>query len=155
MYAAEVSSDLFQGDIVNDFPFVILKDVAAGEFNEQGEAEFPLKAKLSRVILLSQTCDLQQRQYVIVCPVYPLASVSLNSNNVTLVKKRRMYQWFYLPKVDGVIEDSLADFQSIYYVPQTLVNQYKEKRLLSLSDWGRHHLGWALSAYFGRPIESK
>jgi hypothetical protein len=40
--------------------------------------------------------------------------------------------------------------------PELSLEILKQKlKNLGLSDWGRHHLGWALGDFFGRPIESK
>lgn len=67
-----------------------------------------------------------------------------------------MKDWFYLPGKNGAIAESFVDFQKIHYFPkELLIGEYLEKRVVALSDWGRHLLGWALSDYFARPIEDK
>jgi len=181
MYARKVFTkevDFYQGDIIDDFPLFIFTE----DFNLLDESEpkdnfkirkvetistnpkkiigaFPVE--LSRVIILSQTCDIKNNNTVIVAPVYSLSAVIadglLSEPNTKLVSKRRgaMKDWFYLPAIEGVIGESFVDFQKIHYSPKKIFEQYREKRVIALSDWGIHLFSWAISDYFGRPIEDK
>lgn len=155
--ASELSHDIFyQGDLVKNFPFFIFdQEISPEVFGAGTETKLEVKAKLSLVMILSQTCDLQRRPNIIVCPVYRMQDFSFNKSEIDAIKKRKTSYWFYLPQVDGILEESIADFQTIYYVPRTLLEQHKSNKVMTLTDWGRHHLGWALSYYFGRPIENK
>lgn len=155
--ATDLNQDIFyQGDLVKDFPFFIFdKDTSLAGFEKNPEAKLEVKAKLSLVMVLSQTCDVQRRKNAIVCPVYKIQNFSFSKDDSEKIKKRKTSYWFYLPKLDGIIEESIADFQTIYYVPRELLESHKRNKIITLSDWGRHHLGWALGGYFGRPIESK
>ena len=159
MYVPVSSLDLtllYQGDLIKDFPFLIFKkETLSGKFDSAEEVKLEVPAKLNTVIVLSQTCDVQNRENILVCPVYEMQVFSFNRDEIESIKKRKTGYWFYLPKLEGTIEDSVADFQTIYYVPRDFLESYKSKKFLALSDWGRHHLGWALSNYFGRPIEEK
>jgi hypothetical protein len=167
---------LYQGDVVKDFPFFIFEDnlkilknlkkpnvydtakTNEGTF-DKGEELVMIKAKLNNIIILSQTCDIQERENIIIAPVYSIKSLEgsgvLTGGRLGLIRKRKINYWFYLPKLEKAIEDSLTDFQTIYYIPRTFLEKYKNNKILTMSDWGRHHLGWALSNYFGRPIEDK
>lgn len=162
---------LYQGDVLKDFPFLVFEQDLKilrkidGQFQlvtpdnsyVDGEEKVGLIAKLERVILLSQTCDIEHRSHVVVAPVYSFTKIEgLPGGQAGLVKKRKgMNFFFYLPEYTGIIEESYADFQLIHYVPKSFIEKYRSNKILSMSDWGRHHLGWALANYFGRPIEKK
>jgi hypothetical protein len=158
----------FQGDILKDFPFYVLDRTVSVDKKETGvyepsgvlnDSNIGLKViekKLETIILLSQSCDLQRREYVLICPVFKLEDLVseqiLNKETVGLIKKRKLYYLFYLPGTESFPE-SIADFQHIYHIPRSELEGLMDKRILSLSDNGRHHLGWALANYFGRPAE--
>lgn len=155
---------LYQGDILDNFPFQILdgqqpiKKTASGfEIDGNGAQEASLQAVESRrqkVMILSQNCDLQRRKNVIICPVHELAQFTsdntLNADSLRDIRGRRNYYLFYLPAF-GSLQESIADLQTMVYVPRSVVASYIEKRSVSLSDFGRHHLSWTLAVLFGRP----
>lgn len=166
----------YQGDVVKNFPFFIFKEnfnylkklkkvntyetvkTEKESFNN-GDALLAINAKLNNIIILSQTCDIQERENIIIAPVYPLKPLEdsgvLTNGKSGLIKKRKINYWFYLPKFESVIEDSLVDLQTIHYMPKVILDNYKQNKIITMTDWGRHHLGWALNNYFGRPIEDK
>jgi hypothetical protein len=165
---------MYQGDVLKDFPFFIFQEDLRGlkqsekkgfyevkekETFEDNEAILAVNSKLNHVIILSQTCDLQERENVIIAPIYSIREFEdngvLTGGKSGLIKKRKINYWFYLPEVEGLLGSSFADFQTMHYVPKKMLENYKKNKILTLSDWGRHHLGWALSNYFGRPIEDK
>jgi ABC-type glutathione transport system ATPase component len=166
---------LYQGDVIDNFPLLVIKHelsflrqsgsdfnvMPAGEIAFSGSPEefVAAKARKSRVMLLSQTCDLQQREFVMVAPIYSMADLeskgALKDGMDGLIRKRRVNYWFYLPALAGVMEESLVDFQHMHYISRSFAEDFKTTKLLSLSDWGNHHLGWALGAFFGRPVEKK
>jgi hypothetical protein len=161
----------YQGDVVKNFPFFIFdnfefveksgeKLYKKSEDKKTEEESFIIaKAKLSNIIILSHTCDIQQRENVIIAPIYPIKLFEengiLTNGKSGLIKKRKIAYWFYLPKLEGIIEDSLVDFQTIIYVSVKFLDNFRNNKVLTMTDWGRHHLGWGLSNYFGRPIEDK
>jgi hypothetical protein len=154
--ATELDTEtVFQGDLLEGFPFLIIDTIPSSAFQSGSEAKIELRAKLNTVMVLSQTCDIQRRKNVLVCPVSRVVDNEFNNDDLAKLKKRKQYYWFYLPELPDVISESFADFQTIYYVPRSLVEEAKARKIVSLSDWGRHHLGWALSAYLGRPIENR
>lgn len=147
---------LYQGDLIKDFPFLIFeKDTLIGKFETDIETKLEVRARLGLIMIISQTCDIQHRENVIVCPVYKMQDFSFNKDEAESIRKRKTGYWFYLPKLENILDESIADFQTIYYVPRDFLNQSKLNKIITLTDWGRHHLGWALSNHFGRPIESK
>jgi hypothetical protein len=171
MYAdtrANQGTTLYQGDIIADFPFFLFQSGLPIRRTETGLFElsdenpdgnnhiFAVEARKQQIIILSQTCDVQRRANVIICPVYDLKEfISDNTINVERarsIRKRGVNYWFYLPAYSDLVE-SIADMQTMIYVPRTEIEQYLTKRVVSLNDLGRHHLAWSLATYFGRPAE--
>lgn len=171
MYLADTtlidSSLLYQGDVITDFPFPVLegskkikKDQTTGQFeldessSQETESLFAIEKKLQTVMILSQTCDLQRRKNVIICPVYSLKDFIednvLNKSTVESIRKRSVNYWFYLPEYKN-LEESIVDLQTMVYVSRTTLGPYLSKRIIILSDLGRHHLSWSVVNYFGRP----
>ncbi len=162
------SSTLYQGDVVNDFPFYLfdsglpIKKNEAGHFEmdsssrEEDRALFAIETKKQMVMILSQSCDIQRRTNVIVCPVYNLQEFvtdnTINADRAKSLKERKIYYWFYLPAYNQLPE-ALADLQTMIYVPKTTIEKYLPKRIATLNDLGRHHLAWSLATYFGRPAD--
>lgn len=168
----------YQGDIIDNFPFFVIDSenfnvleagTAGKEYKinkikslsaeETTDHLIAIDARRQRVMILSQSCDIQQRGTIIFAPVFEIAKAisegRMTGNQASSLRNRKVDYWFYLPKQDGVIEESYIDFQIIHYVPKVLIIKNLQNRVLALSHWGRHHLGWALSDFFGRPIKSK
>jgi len=182
VYPVDNSNAVFyQGDIIDNFPFLVIDsdnfNVLEAESTQQTGKKYKIKkfkslpveetsdhliaidARRQKVAILSQTCDVQQRGTIIFAPVFGVAKAisdgRMTDNQASSLRNRKVDYWFYLPKQEGVIEESYIDFQIIHYVPKALIIENLKNRVLALSDWGRHHLGWALSDFFGRPIKSK
>lgn len=165
---AEIDPEiLFQGDVIDNISFFLLNKTSPlieeedvfrrSEATDSSPSLHAVVAKRQRVILLSQSCDLQRRENIVVCPVYPLvefvADNTLNSAKVDAIRQRDNNYLFYLPEFSGLPE-SIADLQTMQYISRSVVESHKTDRIASMSDLGRHHLGWALATYFGRPAIS-
>ncbi len=167
---------LYQGDVLKSIPFFIFKEQmnilknlekantyeieAANEKSFENEDILSaVNTKTSNIIILSQTCDVQDKENIIIAPIYPIKLFEdnkiLTKEKAKQIRDRKYNYWFYLPKLEGIIEDSIADFQFIQYIPKLFLEKYKNNKIVTMSDWGRHHLGWALGNYFGRPIKDK
>lgn len=182
VYPVDNSNKVFyQGDIIDNFPFFVVDsenfNVLENDLSQKTTKKYKInklrsfsnketadnliaiEARRQRVIILSQTCDVQQRGTIIFAPVFEISTAitekRMTENQANSLRARKVDYWFYLPKQDGVIEESYIDFQIIHYIPKNLILENLENRVLALSDWGRHHLGWWLSNFFGRPIKSK
>lgn len=174
MYAersAQKASLLYQGDIIDGLPFYILGDVKSVIQNDQGyyieQASIIanndvtlhiVEAKKRRVMVLSQTCDAQRRENIIICPVYTLSELvetgAIGKGKLESVRGRKVNYWFYLPP-EGDFPESIADFQTMLFVPRLSMDSFIDKKIISLNDFGRHHLAWGLAGYFGRPTEEQ
>jgi len=171
----------YQGDIIDKFPFFVvdsesfnvlevdenrtsgksfqIKKIKSLGGDRTGDCLIAIDARKQKVIILSQTCDIQQRETIIFAPVFEI-SQAIDSGRMTVgqsasLRSRKIDYWFYLPKQEPIFEESYIDFQLINYIPKSLILDNLNNRVLALSDWGRHHLGWALANFLGRPIKSK
>ena len=82
--AALDATTTFQGDIITNFPFYLLENSAGLRKNRNGQfSRVPnnsagdvglhaIESKKRNVMVLSQTCDVQRRTNIILCPVYDL-----------------------------------------------------------------------------------
>jgi hypothetical protein len=161
-------SILFQGDIIKDFPFYILENGQPMKKNSAGLFELDkdilknksaflmFKSKKQNIMILSQTCDIQFRNNIIICPVFNLeefiSANVVNADTARSIRERKKNHWFYLPAY-GQLPESIADLQSMVYISQDIIGDYLSNRIASLSDLGRHHLAYSLSIFFGRPFK--
>lgn len=172
MYASSETIDqnaLYQGDIIADFPFLISQNSQLVQKNQSGffektngteeneETLFVMAAKKQNIMILSQTCDIQRRENIIICPVFKLADLitakAINTEQAKSLRARKIYYNFYLPEL-GNFPESIADLQTMVYISREKLTGYINKRIISIDHLGRHHLAWALTNYFGRPIET-
>ena len=119
---------------------------------------------LANAIIITQSCDIQRREFISVCPVYEVSNIieklskdgsSQNKIDSFLgtLRKQEINYYFYLPayKTDSVnIEESYVDLQLVNNLPSGNISLYR--RYISLTDQGRHWLGYKLSTLFSRPF---
>lgn len=148
MYAQiEESHSFYQGDILRDTPFFIIPKSFT-------ETENGILQQNETVMILSQTCDIERRDFLIVARVISVnflkKDIGVGDNYHESLKKRKVKYYFYLP-ADNDFEESCVDFGQIIYIPKKALN--KSNRIKSLSDIGRHWLAYQLTDYFGRPFD--
>lgn len=138
----------FQGDILQDTPFFVIPK----GFDKSKRATI----QNLDVVILTQTCDIERRDFVIIGRVVrlqELVETGVSQNLIESLCKRsptRPKYLFYLPP-DRSFEESYIDFTQITYTPKNILK--KRNRVKSLSDLGRHWLAYQLSDYFGRPFD--
>lgn len=162
MYYVDIPpSGLFlQGDIFRDLfiatsseaPLVVrssdkANDVAEGiailtqlnntrELFASGFENIVLKAIKTNIIIISQTCDILNREFVIIAPVFPLSRIE-SAKKARSLKEGKMNYRFYLPRKEGIIEESYAELTILNSIKRTAL--LPEKRILSLTDFYRSH----------------
>ncbi len=168
------SSLLFQGDLISDFPVITIPnteldllfakndtypyDAEVHKSNEiqdafkNGLEKVVVDAYKSSVIILSQTCDIQNRELVVISPIFPLTNETSASKRKSIVQYRVNYR-FFLPSKPDLINDSFADFNIIYTVKRDSIDI--NKRFLSLDSQGISLLIDNLYRYFCRPVIPK
>jgi hypothetical protein len=154
----------YQGDILRNVPVTTLPlqieilrpdrnppvcmeaDVpdAFGERTELVVAE----AYKTNVMILSQTCDIQQRAFVVVAPVQSMTQVT-NRDRRRAIMEGKVNHRFWLPAATD-LEESYVELTILNSVPKELLRI--ENRFLSLSDGARHQLTDTLHRFFCRPV---
>jgi len=137
----------YQGDILVDTPCFVDRE-------DRNEAEIE-NASIKRlsVMILSQTCDILRKKFVIIAPVVTVQDLQetgvVNADQIRSLKKQDIKYWFYLPAHED-FPDSYVEFTKITHT--SISNLIKNKRMKSLSDLGRHWLSYKVSDFFGRPF---
>lgn len=149
-------SDLiYQGDALNDMLVVNLPDSTIKPITS---------------IILSNTCDIDlqnKRNFpsqIVYAPIINLGkyrdklyaksgkSREQIDSHIDSIKKQEITQIFYLPKLDGRLEESIVFFDRVCNFPNKLVDRgkLKEKRVFTLSDYGAYLFLLKLSIHFTR-----
>jgi len=121
-------------------------------------------------IVLSNTCDIDlinQRNFpsqVVYAPIFNLEKYKnslyknsqktreqIDSHIVSLVKQE-ITQIFYLPKIEGKLDDSIVFFDRVCNFPNKLIvrQNLNSRRLFTLSDYGAYLFLFKLSIHFTR-----
>lgn len=154
---------VFQGDIISNLPIVYLPG---------------LKVAQSKVLILSNTCDIDTRNqriynhaasYIQYCPIIPiknfrtiLLSSGIEIHKIdTLIKsiqRQDVTSMFYLPSSDSLnIKESVALLgATVSYESEKLNrNELQSQRLGSLSLFGWYFLLFKVSQHFSRLTEPR
>ncbi len=106
------------------------------------------EAYKTKVMILSQTCDAQNREFIVIAPIQPMSQVTNPDRRNAIVEGKVNYR-FWLPACD-VLEESFVELTILNSVPKALVGV--ENRILTLSDGARHGLTDVLHRFFCRPL---
>lgn len=161
----------FQGDILENFPVTILpetvkivrlqeklQDFSIARVYERdklddafinGTEPILAKASLMNIMILSQTCDIQNREFLSLAPVFPMANIESRSKQEA-IRKRKVFYRFHLPP-EGEFEESFLDITTINSVRRSAL--ILQNRILSLSHFGRSHFTFFIYNYFNRPFQ--
>ena len=149
------SDIIYQGDGISDMLFVNLPNP---------------EIKPIPSMILSNTCDIDLvnvRNFpsqVVYAPIFNISkyqeALYKNSiktkeqidSHINSIKNQEITQVFYLPKVEGEIDDSIVFFDRVCNFPNKLISRenLKEKRLFTLSDYGSYLFILKLSIHFTR-----
>lgn len=164
------SERIYQGDILKDQIIItipqniqILRELENKEYkffsleelNDAFEQEVHeitvVNAVKTNVIILSQTCDIERREFISIAPVFPLTKIESEKKKGSIRNHKFNYR-FYIAESDALPES---------YAELTLINSIKkeilrlDKRICSLSDYARQWLQDTLNRYFCRPFISE
>jgi hypothetical protein len=106
-------------------------------------------ARLSKrpVLVLSQTCDVQNKEYIQVAPIYPVPPDDLER-----VKSGELYSVFYLPaQVSHITHNGFADLEQIQSVHRSYIRRPFPEIHFRLKDAKVRELQQRITRYFGRP----
>ena len=179
MYAAfEQDTPLSQGDVINnvvltyipdisDPSFVVGDDVVQRDLTQPFDSQEDLivlgQAIKSPVLILTQSCDIDNREYICVARIFPLNDSAYNQINSPKKKAehiRRHYQQagvrptiYYLREVpEQNFPKSLASFLELHTVRKTENNlsYLKQNRILRLNPEAVEDLQFRIGYFFGR-----
>jgi len=112
-------------------------------------------ALVAHVIVLSQTCDIEHREFVAISPVYPLGAIS-NPDTTGAVRQGKVHHRFFLPAAEAHclpeatdLPDSWAELSVINSVPRDRLPL--DERIASLTVQGQNRLAAHLNRFFTRP----
>lgn len=120
-----------------------------------GQKEEYVAAKAVRVnaIILTQTCDIENRSYYQVAPVYP--ETRQKESALAPLRENEIGSAFYLPAVaPHIVENSYADLSHTCIVPKAYFPKNSVMQMLSarLSRLATAELQEHVAHYFGRPF---
>jgi hypothetical protein len=157
------SDDLLQGDFIKGCPIMIPpSEMSKDEVIEVRAVEYD-------VVVMSQSCDLEQRKLdlVLVCPIWPLSELEKinpyyrSSKGKESLRRGNLPGYHLLNKceIDGFKTGYLVvDFRNVYGVPfDFLMNLVKKRdRRVRLLPPYREHLSQAFARFFmrvGLPVD--
>jgi len=149
------SNNFYQGDVLKDYDIIILPDKTAKSqlvetsVSTTGTAQMFVKKLRASIMIISQTCDILHRDFVAICPVFPISRLA-NNERKDAVRGGKVNYRFWLPEKIGYIEESYVDFQIINTIKRD--NLDLTSRVVALTDRYRTHLTNCLYKFFCRPI---
>ncbi len=183
MYTAINPQEILQGDLIVDYEFIAppTDELLVVERNQSGvlitkpvsqvvkpyiggKIAVVANSFVSDAMVISQSCDIQRRDYVHLCPVHKLGNLITELSSKGFEQKRidgvldglrknTINYYFYLPpgSINEIpIEESYVDLQFVGMAPLLTLGTYS--RTLSLTDLGRHRLTFKLTNLYSRPI---
>lgn len=130
-------SQLSQGDVISEVPFYY--------FDEDGAQ----KVFKSAALVLSTSCHIDQKDKLILVPVFPLKAFQ---GNLVELKKNKVIDYMYIP--DGKLTDMFVDFGVMNTFSKVLIMKgIKDKRIhrvASLNQIGYYFFVIKLTVYLLR-----
>ena len=107
-------------------------------------------ARLSKrpVLVLSQTCDVQTKDFLQVAPIYPAEG---NDEHKTRLRQGQILSAFWLPEHMPEISESYADLSLIQAVHKSYLKRISAKQHFRVSHQRTRELQKFITRYFGRP----
>ena len=99
------------------------------------------------VLVLSQTCDVQNKDFIQVAPIYDAEPALLER----LKAGNELYSVFYMEGHPPHFGEGYADFERIQAVHKTHINRIDPAQHFRLTDRNVRRLQQNLTRYFGRP----
>lgn len=146
---------IYQGDGIND---LLVVNIPQSEIR-------PVPG-----IIISNTCDIDLENprnfpsQVVYAPIFSLEKYSqaLSNNSsktksqildhISAIKKQEITQIFFLPKLEGKLDDSIVFLDRVNNMPNKMISRedLPSKRIFTLSDYGAYMFLLKLSIHFTR-----
>jgi len=172
------STNIEQGDIFNNLPFLNLKSTTISEVIPEGNdityKDFDLTqyvagdeiknvvvaADIQPGIIITQNCDLLRSDFVSFCKIRPYEDVEKENTSPKLNKRVKFLtenyahkaKYFYLPPEmpNGFKNKMAVDFSLIHQIKLDLLRQLLSKRKCRLNSLASEHFRVKLAHYFRR-----
>jgi hypothetical protein len=153
VFYAPCNNEWYQGDIVSSFPF-ILTDLGKAEKSSPVLFEKP-------ALVISQTCDLQRRPFVQVCPIHDFEQLKRDlitagkkeegaDSFIASIRGRKVNYYFYLSSDESLgIKEGYADIGFISTVARQELIELP--RIATLNAYPRQILAYQTGNLFLRP----
>jgi len=145
------TTPLRQGEIIDDCPLLFWGRSSTA-------AEWQVSKSLSRIVILSQACDLESPKLtrVQVATVHAanalVESGVLNAQTIkTQLTRHRVFGWYFLP-ADSNFPESIIDLRDIHTIDRSLLEELaaERKRVCTLTTPYREHLAQHFAVTFSR-----
>jgi hypothetical protein len=125
-------SNLNQGDILYECP-VFFPDPEINYMELADPAEVKFELALQDVIVMTQSCDIQQgkpEMSILLCPIVSIDAVNKENNlgNLVADKIGSMHLLNKHEDKDGKIDYKIVDFSSLYTLPLGVLHNWKKAR---------------------------
>ena len=133
------------GGLVN----VLNSNQSREQWYADGRGDFAMALLDKRpVLVLSQTCDVQNKDFIQIAPIYPVDS----EEELERLKADRIYSAFWLkPHTPQIPQDSYADLERLQAVHKTYLRRIQPEHHFRLSPARTRLLQRTITRYFGRP----
>jgi hypothetical protein len=166
-YARVTDAHILQGDIFDGYPVfepvVTVSDIADAVAGKESATDIPIKVKMMNVIVLSQSCDLENAKIdsVILCPIWTIndAEASFGTSSTEVANRKEQIRRGVEPAMHMLNSDtsigvpiSLVEFKRIYTTPKKALQATANSagaRTRLLPPY-REHLSQAFARYFMR-----
>lgn len=154
MFYEECKTEWYQGDIVSSLPFVVTDLTHTNRTKA-------LKLFDKPALITSQTCDLQRRPFIQVCPIHDFGHLKAEliaggkseqgaQSFIDSVRNKNVNYYFYIPEDEGRgISEGYADLNFVTTVSRTQLLQLS--RVCTLSDYARQQLAYFVGNLYLRP----
>lgn len=156
-YKGVTTPTLEQGDLLYAFPVVMptmtaddVQSVAGG-----AEIEKPAKVDIVDVVIMTQSCDLEndKTETVILCPIWELDQLKLTKSNKEQIRKGYQPGWHLLNSDEELdISFTCVEFLRLFVAPKSALEGFAEgleNRPRLVSPY-KEHLSQAFARYFMR-----
>lgn len=119
-------------------------------WNEVKEGDYAMAHLLKiPVLVLSQTCDIQQKDFIQVAPIFPAAA---KTDYLQRLEQGNIFSAFHLPQhAPEITEPSFADLEQIQAVHKSYIRRLASNQHFRIHPSKTRKLQSFLTRYFGRP----
>ena len=148
---------LSQGDIFDSCRLVYWVCSASPDGSQEVHAEESEPDERSRIVVLTQACDIVRRTRIVVAVVRPCQKLveegRLKGSTIRdQVRRGRVYGWYFLPAESLLVPESIVDLHDLHTLPrEMLLNMAHDgQRVCRIVTPYREHLNQHFATTYGR-----